>query len=67
MTSFVLVDRTSNQKTNRIWGSLRSSNHVYNDDALRHEGKVVRSVYVPYFLSAMNGTKLPTYAVYGSL
>ena len=29
MTSFVLIDRTSNQKskTNRIWGSLRSSNH----------------------------------------
>ena len=27
MTSFVLIDRTSNKKTNRIWGNLRSSNH----------------------------------------
>ena len=27
MTSFVLIDRTSKTKTNRIWGSLRSSNH----------------------------------------
>ena len=33
---------------------------MYNDDALRYEGKVVRSVYVPYFLSATNGMKLPT-------
>ena len=42
MTSFVLIDRTSRTITNRIWGSLRSSNHplllIWEKDLMRRMG-----------------------------